>query len=93
METDQIAGMLRSVVPVLTTMFVSWGLDNTTAGLVAGAVVAVGAAAWSWVSNRLANKAKDVAASGATVVVPSNASPELKKLAADTSHPNIVPAT
>lgn len=90
---DQIGGVLRAVAPVLTAMFASWGLDSSTAGLAAGAVVAIAAAAWSWYSNRLASKAKAVAASGATVVVPASASPEMKALAADTEHPNIVPAT
>lgn len=66
--SDQITGPLRALIPLLTAVFVSWGFDNVTAGLAAAAVIAVGAAVWSWFSNRTAAHVAAVAAAKGTEV-------------------------
>jgi hypothetical protein len=66
---EQILGPLRAVVPLLTAVGVSWGLDDYTAGLASGAVLMTLAAVWSYFKNRPSQLAKTVVASGPDVIV------------------------
>lgn len=92
MTSDQLAGLLRALSPVLVLILVGWGMDSETAAVVAGAVTAVVMAFWAWWSHRPASMAKSVAAQpGVQVVVAPNAAPDLKKLAADPAVPDVVP--
>lgn len=93
MTSDQLAGLLRALSPVLVLILVGWGMDSDTAALVAGAVTAVVMAGWAWWSHRPAGMAKSVAAQpGVQVVVGPTAAPALKELAANPAVPDVVPA-
>lgn len=93
MTTDQLTGPLRALAPIIIALLVSWGLDSTTAGFLAAAVIALLSAAWSWWSNRPVKMAADVSEiTGVKVVVGPNAPEPLKKLAGDPAMPGIVPS-
>lgn len=91
MTAEQINGPLRGVGPLLIGILVYLGLDDVTAGLTATAILAVGAAAWSFYRNRPAGIASEAAKIPGVQVVVSGFAPEpLKKLANDPRHPNVV---
>jgi hypothetical protein len=91
---DQLGGVVRALGPLVMGILVGWGIDSTTAGLMTTALGAIVAAAWSWYTNSVVNKAKSLAAEpGVTVQVGHMAAPELKSLASDPEHPSVVVKT
>lgn len=58
---DQLTGPLRTFIPLLTALLVTWGMDDKTAGFVAGAIIMLAMAAWSYYSNRPTRIAQQVA--------------------------------
>lgn len=93
MTTDQLTGPLRAIAPILIALLVSWGLDSTTAGFLAAAVIALLSAAWSWYANRPVAIATEIAKMpGVQVNIGPSASVALRRLAADPRVSGIVEA-
>lgn len=94
MNTAQITGILRIVLPSILTFAVGkgWLTQDTVTqiGSVLAAIVAAGG--WSAVSNSAPNLARSTVASapGVTVHVGALAPPELQKVAADPTELKIV---
>lgn len=91
MPAEQIYGPLRAIVPLLVTVLVGYGMDDATAGLLAGGVVMVIAAVWSFISNRQAAVVQQAVGPGIEVVVGPTAPPAIRKLANDPAVVGIVP--
>lgn len=90
MTAEQIYGPLRAIVPLLVTVLVGYGMDDATAGLLAGGLVMILAAVWSFLSNRKTSMAQQVVGPGVEVVVGPTAPPAIRKLANDPSVMGIV---
>jgi len=94
---NQLAGVIRTVGPVLTYWLVSRNLPADLAGTITGVavetiigIVTIASAYWSWRSNRpVAVAAQTASDIGVKVIVQQNASPEMKQLAADPAQPDI----
>lgn len=88
MDVEQLNGLLRNFTPIIAAAFVAFGMDSTTAGLTAGAVIAVGMAVWSFMSNRQSSiVAKAAKMPGVSVTVDNTAPVGVRKEAA--INPNI----
>jgi hypothetical protein len=88
---EQVFGPLRSLLPLLTGVLVSFGADDKTAGVAAGGLVFLATALWSWWSNKPVNLAKDlVRQTDVTVRIGPAASSEMKAAAADPKITGIV---
>ena len=105
MNSDQVSGILRQVIPPIVGALVAWGLipaeiadqvSNTVITTIVSAVgVAIGVmAVWSWWSNRSEQKAKHLVdeVPGVKVIIPPNAPEPLTKLAEDPAVPGVEPA-
>jgi mannose/fructose/N-acetylgalactosamine-specific phosphotransferase system component IIC len=91
MTAEQIYGVLRNVIPLITAVLVGWGLDDATSGLIAGGVLMLIAAAWSILSNRQTAVAKQAVGPGVEVVVGPTAPPSMRELARDPKVVGVVP--
>jgi hypothetical protein len=92
MTSEQLNGITRAVVSLMVTLLVSWGLDDVTAGFVAGGLVMLVAALWSWWSNRPTALAMQLSKiPGVQVQIAPNAPAPLRKLATDPGVPGVSP--
>jgi len=89
---DQLGGILRSLGPLVIGLLVYWGVDSSTAGYLATAILALIAAAWSFYSNRPANSIANAVKNmdDVKIVVGPGAPVKMRSLAADPCTPNIV---
>ncbi|PWT73740.1 MAG: hypothetical protein C5B60_07870 [Chloroflexi bacterium] len=91
MSVQQLYGMVQVMLGPLVGWLVAQGMDNATAGLVAGAVAMLISVAWSVMMHRKTSQAAAVAATpGVKVVVDKTAPLVLHQLATDPNHPDIV---
>jgi hypothetical protein len=81
--TDQYTGPLRAFLPMLAGALVSAGLDDATAGIVAGGLVFLASAAWSWWSNKPLSMAEELVKHDVEVKIGPDAPQELKEAALD----------
>jgi ABC-type branched-subunit amino acid transport system substrate-binding protein len=93
-NANQITGPLAAVAPLLTAALVAWGMDDNSAGLIAGGIVMLLAGAFSLYSNRSAALAQQlVKHDDVKVEVGPMASSGLQALAVDPAVPGVVVAT
>jgi phage-related minor tail protein len=89
----QVTGPLAAFLPLATAALVSYGMDDHTAGLIAGGVVMLIAGGFSWWRGRPVQMAQELVDRGAVTVQTSPSSPdELKAAAADPTVKGIEPA-
>lgn len=100
---NQLAGVLRAVLPIILTLVAAWGfmpaesVEPATDAVVAlvsaiAGITTVFMAIWSWYSNRAPAVAKQAASvEGVTVVVDKTAPTEVKAVAADPTEPSVYP--
>ena len=89
----QISGPLAAFLPLTTAALVGYGMDDNTAGLIAGGAIMLLAGAWQWWRGRPVKMAQELVDRGAVTVQTSTSSPEdLKAAASDPSVRGIEPA-
>lgn len=90
LENDRAMGPFRIFAPIIIGWLVNLGLDSVTAGYVSAAILAIVMAGWSFMSNRQAQQARNVArAPGVEVLIKPNAPESLRELANDPTAPNV----
>lgn len=88
----QVSGPLAAFLPLATAALVGWGMDDYTAGLIAGGAIMLLAGGFSWWRGRPAKMAQELVERGAvTVQTTANSPDDLKAAAADPSVRGIEP--
>lgn len=91
MNVEQILGPLRVALPFLSALLVGWGMDDASAGAIAGGAIMIIAGVWSFMTNRQVAVAKQAIGPGVEVLVGPTAPPAMKAAAADPAVVGIVP--
>lgn len=80
MTTDQLAGLLRQVLPILGTLLTVFGLSSATANsivnllmAISGPLLGVGSAIWAFI----ANSRSSIMAAAAKPVTPDAPAPQI----------------
>jgi hypothetical protein len=87
----QVGGPLAAILPLATAALVGWGMDDHTAGLIAGGAIMLLAGGYQWWQNRPVKLAQQLVDKDVRIDVGPAAPQELQDAANDPNQPGFKP--